>query len=197
MPSGPRSSASERTIASMPPFDVTYAVRLRIARIEVFDPRNTTTPFWRVTGFGSCFRKNRLHAICVTWKPPSRFTFRTSSIWSVVISSGVPCPRPWFAALFTRMSRRPAFSSITSKRCFTCAASETSHGTAVKSPMFRARRICSPFAVDAGVEPHMNTCAPSRTNRSTISMPVFRFPPVTSTTFPSKRFIFISPFISR
>ena len=64
-----------------------------------------------------------------------------------------------------------------------------SHVIAVKSPMFRSRRIFSPRAVDSGVDPHMNTVAPSRMKRSVISMPVFRFPPVTSTTLPSKRLI--------
>ena len=66
-----------------------------------------------------------------------------------------------------------------------------SHTIARTSPIFRSRRIFSPRAVDAGVDPHMNTFAPSRMNKSTISMPVLRLPPVTSTTFPSKRFILL------
>ena len=113
------------------------------------EERNTTAP--RV----SCFMKNLLHAICVTWKPPMTFTLKTSWNFAGSISSGPPCPSPWFAALLTRMSRRPDPFSIVSKSAVTCARSEMSHACDTTPPTPLDARIAAPLSVDAALEPHM------------------------------------------
>ena len=133
--------------------------------------------------------KKRLHAACVTWKPPFTFVFMTFRIASGSISSGPPRPSPWSAALLTRMSSVPASRSMRSMSAATCAASPTSHGCAVTPATPIAASASAPRAVDASDEPHMKTRAPSSANFLTSQSPVLRFPPVTRTTLPLNLFI--------
>ena len=71
----------------------------------------------------------------------------------------------------------------------TSARRETSHVSARKPESPRDSKAATPSATDASFDPQRKTFAPSRRKRSTISSPVFRQPPVTTATLPSKRFM--------
>ena len=62
------------------------------------------------------------------------------------------------------------------------ARRETSHVSARKPESPRASNARTPSVTEASFDPQRKTFAPSRRNRSTISSPVFRHPPVTTTT---------------
>ena len=74
---------------------------------------------------------------------------------------------------------RPCASRILSNIARTCPVSAMSAGTSRNPSSPMPRRVSPPRAVLSGVDPFMQTFAPSRMNSAAMLTPVLRLAPVT------------------
>ena len=175
MPYGARSSAIARVIASMPPFDASYATLPRCALVA------PPLDMWMM--LPEPLRAMMCAARSEQRNAPLRLT---PSILSHHSSSP---SRKWRAAwmlpaLFTRMSTVPKCSMVKSNIASTCDLLETSAGKASASPPGMAWATCVARAASRSLT---TTRAPSAANRSATAWPMPWPAPVTMTTLFRKR----------